>query len=211
MFVCLIALLVYWKKNCSCVYPSCSFKAFSQVSLNVTQLLTPKLIPTLGAEGLLWDPGSGRGQGLRMSEHYQGPCRDKVSSWHRVSQRCHVSDRHSLAKWLQLSTEGTGDPRGSSKIFLFFLVRITWFISTKSIWASSSSTVKHFANEFSIIIHNLQIRRLRLKQQICLVQSQTMGGYWKLILWDPPGPLFTEQPAWSKISFIVLVFFNFHF
>lgn len=63
-----------------------------------------------------------------------------------------------LAKCLQLSTEGTGDPRGSSTNFLLllFLDRITWFISTKSIWSYSSSTVKHFSNAFSIIIPSLQ-------------------------------------------------------
>lgn len=136
-------------------------------------------------------------------------CRHKVSFWLRVSHQCHAGGRPSLAKCLQLSTEGT--PRGSSTIIflLLFLDRITLFISTKSIWSYSSSTVKHFANEFSIIIPNLQTRRLRLRQQIHLVQSQTMEGHWKLIPWDSPGSLFTEQPTWSKVIFFFFYSFLF--
>lgn len=136
------------------------------------------------------DQGELLAQGLRM-----------VSCWWqallgKVSAAQHWGDR--------------GPKRVQCNGFFFLLDRITWFISTKSIWSYSSSTFKHFANEFSIIIPNLQTRRLRLRQQIHLVQSQTMGGHWKLILWDLPDPLFTEQPTWNKIIFF-LFFFLFSF
>lgn len=56
-----------------------------------------------------------------------------------------------------------GPKRVQRNGFFFLLDRITWFISTKSIWSYSSSTFKHFANEFSIIIPDLQTRRFEVE------------------------------------------------
>lgn len=209
VFVYLIGLLADWiKYYCSFIYPSCALKASSQVSLNVTQLLTPELIPTLRAGWWIWDSGAGDWGCLSI---FSDLCRHKVNfgefwlaqsltmvscCWQALLNK--VSAAQHWWEW---------DPKRVHHNFIFFLDRITWCISNKSIWSYSSSTVKHFANEFSSIIPNLQTSRLRFRQQIHLVQSQTMEGHWKLILWDPSSSLFTEQPTWS----IILFFKIFHF
>lgn len=89
------------------------------------------------------DQGELLAQGLRM-----------VSCWWqallgKVSAAQHWGDR--------------GPKRVQCNGFFFLLDRITWFISTKSIWSYSSSTFKHFANEFSIIIPDLQTRRFEVE------------------------------------------------
>lgn len=150
--------------------------------------------------------GGGRGWGLRGSEHYQWP----LQAQGELLAQPHTSVMLVTGPpWQSVCSSALRGPQEgpAQYIFSLFLDRITWFVSTKSIWSHSSSTVKHFANEFSIVIPNVQTRRLRLKQQIHLVQSQTMEGHWKLIPWDPPGSLFTEQPTWSKVIFMTFFLF----
>lgn len=150
LFVCLFSWTVgllkkilYLNKN---VYHSCSFKASSLMwnTCRVRRCLAmqppshrhgssqvcdtapdlesrPRSVSRMIASGFRpW-----KGTGVRTEDVWAlsvTSAETRVSFWHRGSERCHVGDRRFLAKCLQLSTEGTGDPRGSNAM-VFFLVR----------------------------------------------------------------------------------------
>lgn len=160
---------------------------------------------------LVWDSNHGEGQELRTSEHYHWALQRPRWAFGRRCQKG-VTLGVTGTSWQNGCTSvlnGLGTWEGQHNIF-FLLYRITWFISNMSIGSYSGSTFKHFANEFRIIIPNLQTRRLRLSQEIRPVQSRTMRQHWKVVLWDPPGPLFPEQHTWNKdISFFYYFYFNF--
>lgn len=149
LFVYLVGLLAYWKKILFLnknIYHSCSFKASSlmwntckarrclamqppshrhgssQVCDTAPDLESrPRSVSRMIASGFRpW-----KGTGVRTEDVWAlsvTSAETRVSFWHRGSERCHVGDRRFLAKCLQLSTEGTGDPRGSNAM-VFFLVR----------------------------------------------------------------------------------------
>ena len=180
----------------------------SELYLRVPQLLTSNRcwwdtdLPLLCVQndwfGIQTMEGA-RGWRLRVSEQYRWP----LQRPRRYFCRGHQNG-------VTLGVTGASWGNGCSAVLnglstwetptqhFFLFDRVTQFIPNKTIWSYSGPTLKHFANGFRIIIPNLQSSRIRLRQEIRLVQSQTMRWHWKLILWDPPGLLFTEQHTWNK-------------